>query len=82
MAPGEDIVSTSIPAYNSNFGSHYNVQSGTSFSAPIISGIVALGYNKYGYVDPVTVFDSLLESRTKNEVGNYVVNANSYIDIL
>lgn len=39
-APGEDIISTVVPAYNSGYG--YDYLDGTSFSAPIVSGAIAL----------------------------------------
>ncbi|MDA9129268.1 S8 family serine peptidase [Candidatus Gracilibacteria bacterium] len=82
MAPGVDIVSTSIPIYNGNYGDNYNVADGTSFSAPIISGIVALGFNQYGEVPFDIVYDSLAESLVENQVGNMMVDASLYIDNL
>ena len=45
--PGEDIFSTSVAVYNVQTGVDYATSSGTSFSAPMISGIIALGFNKY-----------------------------------
>ncbi len=42
FAPGVAIVSTSIPVFNSEYGINYNLADGTSFSAPIVSGIIAL----------------------------------------
>jgi hypothetical protein len=48
----------------------------------MIAGIVALGYNKYGYVSPDIVYQSLNESSQINESGNYLVNAAKYLDIL
>lgn len=48
MAPGEKIVSTSIPRFNNDeYGKNYTSGNGTSFAAPMITGIIALGYNKY-----------------------------------
>ena len=48
----------------------------------MIAGVIALGYNQYGYVSPDTVYASLNESLQINNAGNYVVNAAKYIDIL
>lgn len=39
-APGVDIFSTTVPMYNDNYW--YAFESGTSFSAPIVSGVAAL----------------------------------------
>lgn len=46
----ENITSTSIPIYNLNSWNDYNIWSWTSFSAPILSWIIALWYNKYWYI--------------------------------
>ena len=81
-APGENIFSTSISVFNKEYGVDYDTESGTSFSAPMIAGVIALGYNQYGYVSPDTVYASLNESLQINNAGNYVVNAAKYIDIL
>lgn len=48
----------------------------------MIAGIIALGYNKYGYVSPDTIYMSLNESMQINSVGNYVVDAGRYLEIL
>ncbi|MCB9807574.1 S8 family serine peptidase [Candidatus Peribacteria bacterium] len=45
--PGENIFSTSISVFNKEYGVDYDTDSGTSFSAPMISGIIALGYNQF-----------------------------------
>jgi len=46
-APGENIITTAPPNY-SNFDVEYDIGDGTSFSAPIISGVAALirSYNR------------------------------------
>ena len=80
--PGENIFSTSVSVFNKESGVDYDTASGTSFSAPMIAGIIALGYNKYGYISPDTVYMSLNESMEINKAGNYVVNAKKYLDIL
>ncbi|NDK08916.1 S8 family serine peptidase [Candidatus Gracilibacteria bacterium] len=82
FAPGVNIISTSIPMFNSNYGTNYNMADGTSFSAPIITGIIALGYNQYGYVDPAIIYDSLEESKIKDTKVGYKIDASKYIDIL
>lgn len=82
FAPGEWIVSTSIAVYNSQYGTDYNMANGTSFSAPMISGIVALWFNQYGYVSPKIVQECLDESLTKNTAWNYIIDAAKYIDAL
>lgn len=81
-APGEAIFSTSVSVFNKENGVDYRTDSGTSFSAPMIAGIVALWYNQYGYVSPDTVYSSLTESLRLNSEWNYVVDAALYIDIL
>lgn len=81
-APGENIFSTSVGVFNKDAGTDYETASGTSFSAPMIAGVIALGYNKFGYVSPDTVYRSLNESMQINSSGNYVVDAARYLDIL
>lgn len=81
-APGVNIVSTSIPLFNGVYGANYNKADWTSFSAPMITGIIALGYNQYGFVPPSIVQKSLQESLVKNGIGNYVIDAAKYLDIL
>lgn len=78
LAPWEDIVSTSIPITNS-FWTNYKADSGTSFSAPIITGIIALWFNEYWYFSPDIVYDTLLESLVENSAGNFYVDAEEYI---
>ncbi len=49
-APGVNIISTSVPKY-SNLGGYYdNTESGTSFAAPIVTGIVSLLKQQYPYM--------------------------------
>lgn len=81
-APGENIFSTSISVFNKEYGVDYDTDSGTSFSAPMVAGIVALGFNQFGYVPPDIVFDSLKESLRLNKSGNDIVDASLYIDTL
>jgi subtilisin family serine protease len=81
-APGESIFSTSVSVFNKESGVDYRTDSGTSFSAPMIAGIIALGYNQYGYVSPDTVYASLNESVRLNSEWNSVVDAALYLDVL
>lgn len=81
-APGEGIVSTSIPKFNEKYGTNYNIGDGTSFAAPMVTGIIALWYNQYGYVSPKIVKECLNESLTKNSVWNMVIDASKYLDAL
>lgn len=48
----------------------------------MITGIIALWYNQYGFVSPKIVQESLDESATKSSVGNYQVDASKYLDAL
>lgn len=82
FAPGENIFSTSVAVFNKEYGVDYDTDSGTSFSAPMISGIIALGFNEFGYVPPDIVYESLKDSLTMNPAGNNVIDAARYIQIL
>ena len=82
IAPWEQIVSTSIPLYNSNYWTNYNALDWTSFSAPIITWVIALWYNQYWYVPPAIIRDSLSASYVKNSAWNPVLDAAKYLDIL
>lgn len=82
FAPWVNIISTSIPMFNSNYWTNYNMADWTSFSAPIITWIIALWYNQYGYVDPAIIYDSLEESKIKDTKVWYKIDASKYIDIL
>lgn len=77
FAPGVDIWSTTVPAYAE--GSQYMKASGTSFATPIISGIIALGINKYGKADIEFVKGALTSSMAKNAVGNTIIDAKAYL---
>lgn len=82
FTPGEGIFSTSIAVFNKEYGVDYDTDSGTSFSAPMIAGIIALGYNQFGYVPPDMVYESLNESLRMNDASSYVVDAARYLDSL
>ena len=62
FTPGVDIVSTSVPAFTSSDGftvvdkdGFYSSANGTSFSAPIISGVVSLLKQEYPTMSPAEV---------------------------
>jgi len=52
--------------YSAKTNNTYWYWDGTSFSAPIISGIIALWYNKYGKLPAKTIYDALQKSKNKN----------------
>lgn len=85
-APWVWIVSTSIPVYNSNYWDNYNIWDWTSFSAPIITWIIALWYNQYWWVDPVYVYDALYDSYISYKLPDwqtwYKIDASKYLDKL
>ena len=79
FAPWEEIVSTSVAWYNKELWINYNQLDGTSFSAPIVSWILALGYNKYGKIPYSVAYDSLTRATTTNAKGNPILDANKYL---
>ena len=46
-APGTDIFSTAVPIYTDNGTDSYDFMDGTSFSAPIVTGVAAMLKEKY-----------------------------------
>ena len=83
--PWENITSVSVPSYTDNYW--YNTSDWTSFSAPILSWIIALWYNKYWYV-PFEIIKSELEKSisdfsweqitwTKNTIK--IINTDKYL---
>ena len=82
FAPWEEIVSTSVAWYNKELWINYNQLDGTSFSAPIVSWILALGYNKYGKLPYSVAYDALSRATTVNAKGNPVLDANKYLNNL
>ena len=61
FAPGSKILSTKL-------GDEYMKASGTSFSAPIVSGVAALVWSQHPQLKAYQVADILKESARKNEV--------------
>lgn len=82
FAPWEEIVSTSVAWYNKELWINYNQLDGTSFSAPIVSWVLALGYNKYGKVPYSVAYEALSKATTNNSKWNPVLDANKYLNNL
>ncbi|MFA6588380.1 MAG: S8 family serine peptidase [Patescibacteria group bacterium] len=61
-APGEDVISTAVPV-SSSLGGFYDVESGTSFSAPIMTGLISLVKQQY----PLMPYNDLLKRLYRNE---------------
>ena len=72
-APGEDIVSTAVPVYSTLSG-FYDSADGTSFSAPIISGIAALIKAKYPTIKNTAIRDRIINN-SDYQNGLKIVNA-------
>lgn len=72
-APGEDIVSTAVPAYSTLSG-FYDSADGTSFSTPIISGIAALIKAKYPTIKNTAIRDRIINN-SDYQNGLKIVNA-------
>jgi subtilisin family serine protease len=73
FAPGEDIVSTAVPAYSTLSG-FYDIADGTSFSAPIVSGIAALIKAKYPTIKNTAIRDRIINN-SDYQNGVRVINA-------
>jgi subtilisin family serine protease len=72
-APGENIVSTAVPAYSTLSG-FYDSEDGTSFSTPIISGIAALIKAKYPNIKNTAIRDRIINN-SDYQNGLRIVNA-------
>lgn len=79
-APWEEIVSTSVAWYNKELWINYNQKDGTSFSAPIVSGILALGYNKYGRIPFSVAYEALSRATVVNSKWIPILDANKYLN--
>ncbi|MFA6400852.1 MAG: S8 family serine peptidase [Salinivirgaceae bacterium] len=71
FAPGVDIISL-FP------GSKYDLESGTSFSSPVTSGVAALVWSYYPELTAVELKDILLASALKNSKKVYRPNITTY----
>lgn len=60
FAPGEEIISTTVAAESGGYG--YESSDGTSFSAPIVSGVAALIKSKYPNIKNYEVYDRIISS--------------------
>ncbi|MDD5770523.1 MAG: S8 family serine peptidase [Candidatus Gracilibacteria bacterium] len=82
---GENIFSLSILDEESEYGKEYNKFNGTSFSAPILAGIIGLGINKVGNVKVDLIYDALEKSMVTlllSKNGEKILNANLFLDNL
>ncbi len=77
-APGVDIVTTAVPAY-STLGGFYDQGDGTSFAAPIISGIISLLIQKYPTIPPDEIITRLWRDVDGGVINAYKVVADTYI---
>lgn len=77
--PWENITSISIPSYTNNYW--YDTSDWTSFSAPILSWIIALWYNKYWYV-PFDIIKSELEKSISDFSWEAITWTNNIIKII
>jgi len=68
-APGVGIVTTAVPAY-STFGDFYDKGDGTSFAAPIVTGIISLLIQKY----PTIPINEII-TRIWRDIDDSVINA-------
>lgn len=81
--PWVSILSTSIMDTTSDFWINYNMADWTSFAAPMIAWIVWLWYSQFWYkLTPDRAYDWLINSLVKNSVGNFSVDAATFIDFV
>lgn len=74
-APGLGIVSTSVPA---DVGEFYYTASGTSFSAPMITGIISLLLQKYPSMPPSEVISRIYKHSSDGIIDAIAFLAESY----
>jgi Subtilisin-like serine proteases len=79
-APGVDIISTAAPAY-STLGGFYTSASGTSFSAPIVTGIVSLLKATYPTITSEEVAAILVNNSNGGIVDAYKVLSANYTPV-
>jgi len=72
-APGENIISTAVPAY-STLNGFYDTADGTSFSTPIVSGIAALIKAKYPEIKNTAIRDRIINN-SDYQNGLKIINA-------
>lgn len=77
-APGVGIVTTAVPAY-STLGGFYDSGDGTSFAAPIITGIVSLLVQKYPRISPNEVVTRLWRDQDGGVINALKVLADTYV---
>jgi len=76
-APGVDIVTTAVPAYSS-FGGFYDIGDGTSFAAPIVTGIISLLIQKYPGMPTSEVITRIWRDIDNSVINAYKVLADAY----
>ena len=73
-APGEAVVSTAVPAYSTIKG-FYDLGSGTSYSAPYVTGLVVLLKSKYPTMSNIEIRDRIIKhsiiNNTKSTINVY-----------
>ena len=72
-APGENIISTAVPAY-STLNGFYDSADGTSFATPIVSGVAALIKAKYPNIKNTAIRDRIVNN-SNYQSGRRIVNA-------
>lgn len=76
-APGVDIVTTAVPAY-STLGGFYDKGDGTSFAAPIVTGIISLLLQKYPTMPAKEVLARIWRDTDNGVIDAYKVLSDSY----
>ncbi|MBU1684463.1 S8 family serine peptidase, partial [Patescibacteria group bacterium] len=75
-APGTNILSTAVPAY-STFHNFYDISNGTSFSAPIVTGVVSLLKASYPAITSQEAINLLINNSNSGIIDAYkVLSAN------
>ncbi len=73
VAPGKDIISTSVTGY----GAPYAVGTGTSFAAPFVSGAAGLIWAQYPFLTAEQVKNLLKDSANADSVGSPGIDAHT-----
>jgi thermitase len=71
MAPGHNLTSTTVYNLNQSNAVKYRTGSGTSYSAPVVSGVAALIYSVNPQLTPKDVENILFESADPLQMSNY-----------
>ncbi len=78
FAPGERIFSVSMNLFE---GQDYDIKNWTSFSSPMIAGIIGLAYNKYGHnrLSSEVIYNALKTAFSVTKDGRYYLDANKFL---